>query len=284
MRAILLPLVEPELDRHSVELALTLAGKVDAHVTALLALTDFSSLHVYGHYPMTAGWGELVERTHQHAERREIEVRRLLDELGVLPLKSAEPSPDAKSPLSLRVAFGNDDEVVADCALTHDLILFPRRSANGAKPLPTSSLLKCTLESAGRPLLVVTDELGLDFPKTVAIAWNGSVEAARAVTTALPFLTRAERVHVLTFATSRTEGSKADQLVSYLSRHGIAAEKHVREPEGSVGEELLEQASELSADLLVMGGYTHSRLRQTLFGGVTHHVLDNAALPLFMAR
>lgn len=284
MRAVLLPLVEPELDRHAVELALDLAAKVDGHVTALLALTDFSSLHVYGDYPMTAGWGELVERTHQHAERREIEVRRLLGDLGVLASGTGQAPEGAGSKLSLKVVFGNDDEVVANCALTHDLILFPRRSPADASELPASSLLRSTLESAGRPLLVVTDELPPEFARTVAVAWNGSVEAAHAVTAALPFLVRAEQVHVLTFATSRTEGSKAQDLVHYLSRHGVAAQSHVREPEASVGEEVLGAASDLSADLLVMGGYTHSRIRQTLFGGVTHHVLENARLPLLMAR
>lgn len=275
MRAILLPLTERELDRHSVLLGLDLADKLNGHVTALLPQSDFSSLPVYGHNPLAAGWDELIQHTHEHAERREVEVRQVLREF-------AEPGEGSR--LTLRIARGNSDEVVADCALTHDLVLFPRRSRKADDDVPTSSLLKSTLESAGRPILVVTDELPPDFPQTVAIAWNGSVESAHAVTAALPFLARAQSVHVLTFATSRTDASRAKDLVAYLSKHGASAEAHVQEPEVGVGEELLDSAKDLDADLLVMGGYTHSRLRQTLFGGVTHHVLEHATLPLLMAR
>lgn len=275
MRRILAPLCEPDLDRHALELATKLGSKLDARVTALLPLTDFASLPVYGHYPMTAGWDELVQHSHGRAERRETEVRQLLRELG--------DGGDADAPLTLRVQYGNDDAVVGKAALTHDLVLFARRASED-EDLTASSLLKRTLESSGRPVLVVTDDLAPDFAKTVVIAWNGSVESAHAVTAALPLLTRADTVHVVTFATSRTDASACEDVAAYLSCHGVKAQPHVHEPEGSVGEELLLEAESLSADLIVMGGYTHSRIRQTLFGGVTHHVLENGRTPLLMAR
>lgn len=276
MRSILLPLCEPALDRHALAVGADLADRMDAQVTALLPLTDFASLPVFGHYPHTAGWDEFIEGTQASAERREVEVGQAL--------KEHERTSGSSTGLVLRTEYGNDDAVVSRAALTHDLVLFARQSSDEDDPLPTSSLLKTTLETAGRPVLVVTDQLAPGFAKAVAIAWNGSVEAAHAVTAAMPLLRRAERVDVLTFATSRTQASGAKELLGYLARHGVAAEAHVHEPELSVGEELVEEVESLSADLLVMGGYTHSRLRQTLFGGVTHHVLENARLPLLMAR
>lgn len=284
MRSILLPLTDPELDRHSVELALALADRQEGRVTALLALSDFSSLPVYGHYPLTVGWDELVQRTHEHAERREVEVRRTLADLGILASGAAGTQEAAGSKLALRVVSGNPDEAVADCALTHDLILFTRPPKDEMSGLRTSSLLKSTLETAGRPVLVTTGALDPDFGKVVAVAWNGSVEAAHAVTAALPLLRLAERVMVVTFATSRTQARRGADLVDYLDRHGIVADLDLHEPESSVGEDLLDLASAASAGLIVMGGYTHSRLRQTLFGGVTHHMLENSAIPLLMAR
>lgn len=275
MRRILAPLCEPDLDRHALELATKLGSRLDAQVTALLPLTDFASLPVYGHYPMTVGWDELVQHSHGRAERRETEVRQVLKEL------SQDDNSDA--PLRLRVQYGNDDAVVSKAALTHDLVLFARQASEDEN-LSASSLLKTTLESSGRPVLVVTGDLAPDFARTVVIAWNGSVESAHAVTAALPLLNRAHTVHVLTFATARTDASACEDVVAYLSCHGVKAKAHVHEPEGSVGEELLLEAESLSANLIVMGGYTHSRVRQTLFGGVTHYVLENGHVPLLMSR
>lgn len=147
-----------------------------------------------------------------------------------------------------------------------------------------TALLKSTLKDAGRPILVVTDDIPRDFARVIAIAWNGSVQAARAVTASLPLLSQAERGVILTFVTPNTEASKSEDLRLYLSRHEIFAEVEVHEPGHSVGEELPKAMQDLSAGLLVMGGYTRSRARQTLFGAVTHHKLENASLPLLMAR
>ncbi|OAN64885.1 universal stress protein [Sphingomonas sp. TDK1] len=276
MRSILLPLCDPALDRHAISIGTDLADRLDAQVTALLPLTDFASLPVHGHYPYTAGWDEFIEGTQASAERREVEARQAFE--------AHERESGVPTRLSLRTVYGNEDAVVARAALTHDLVLFARQSTDEDDPLPTSSLLKTTLETAGRPVLVVNGDLIPTFGKAIAVAWNGSVEAAHAVTAALPLLRRAERVVVLTFATSRTQASSAEELLGYLSRHGVTAEAHVNEPELSVGEELVMEVESLSSDLLVMGGYTHSRMRQTLFGGVTHYVLENARLPLLMAR
>lgn len=188
------------------------------------------------------------------------------------------------STLSLQVAPGVEEEVVADRAVTHDIVLFPRKTRSEAPPLMATSLLKSTLKDAGRPVLVITDEVPTNFGRVIAIAWNGSVEAARAVTASLPLLAQAERVVILTFVTPNTEASKSEDLRLYLSRHEISADVQVHEAGQSVGDDLLNAVDGVSAELLVMGGYTRSRARQTLFGAVTHHVLENSSLPLLMAR
>lgn len=284
MRSLLLPLSDPELDRHSIELSLKLAARLRGQVTAVLAPADFSCLPAYT-YPAAPGWSDLVEQTRQLADARETDVRRAFREIRGSRSDGADDQLHAfGSTLSLKVLPGIEEEVVADCAVTHDVVLFPRRTGGDTSPLAATALMKTILKDSGRPILVITDEIPRDFARVIAIAWNGSVEASRAVTAALPLLSRAERVVILTFPTANTEASKSEDLRLYLARHEIAAEVQVGEPEQTLGESLLKAAQEVSAELLVMGGYTRSRARQTLFGAVTHHVLENSSMPLLMAR
>ncbi|NJR80690.1 universal stress protein [Sphingomonas corticis] len=280
MRSILLPLSDERQDRHALAVGTQLADFFGGHLTALLPLTDFASLPV-PHHPLLAGWDGLVAESHAFAERREAEVRKLLRELQLLP----QPGGEERADFTFQAIYGNDDAVVMDAALTHDLVVFARSDAEDPdKDLQVSPLLKCTIESAGRPVLITTGKLAQDWARTAAIAWNGSLEAAHAVTAALPLLSRAEAVHIVTFPTSRTDSARAQQLVDYLARHGITATPRIEDAEVPIGEALLEAVEDLAATVLVMGGYTHSRLRQTLFGGVTHHILEEARLPVLMAR
>ena len=111
---------------------------------------------------------------------------------------------------------------------------------------------------------------------------ENSREAPRNVNP-LTFLHKADAVHILTAETRKTELSAADKLADYLAWHGIlAAAKPVGPIEASVGAALLMTAEDLGADLLVMGGYTHSRLRQLILGGVTRHVIGHAQLPVLL--
>ncbi|MCW1431892.1 universal stress protein [Novosphingobium sp. JCM 18896] len=280
MRSILLPLSDERQDRHSLMVGTQIAELVDGHLTAFLPLIDFASLPV-PHHPLLAGWDNMVAESLAFAERREAAVSKLLHELKLLPGPGEEGRPN----FSFEAVYGNDEAVIIDAALTHDLVIFARADwTDDDQKVPVTPLLKCTIETAGRPVLITRGELETDWTRTAAIAWNGSLEAAHAVTAALPLLSRAEAVHIVIFPTTRTDSTRAQQLIGYLDRHGIQAELHIRDSEAPIGAALLETVENLSATFLVMGGYTHSRLRQTLFGGVTHHVLEQARLPVFMAR
>jgi nucleotide-binding universal stress UspA family protein len=126
----------------------------------------------------------------------------------------------------------------------------------------------------------VPDTIG----KVVALAWNGSAQAARAVAGALPLLRNAEQIHVLTAASARTEVERADGLVRYLAWHGVSCERQAMYPTTQVGAALLGRARELGADLLVMGGYGRSRVSELVFGGVTRTVLGQYDLPILLAH
>jgi nucleotide-binding universal stress UspA family protein len=126
-------------------------------------------------------------------------------------------------------------------------------------------------------------------PLRVLVAWDGSREAARAVHDALPLLRRAREVSVLVadperLATKIGEKPGAD-LAAHLARHGLPVRVEVVKSGGRpLGEILLAQVEEERADLLVMGGYAHARLRELVLGGTTRHVLTHASVPVLLSH
>jgi nucleotide-binding universal stress UspA family protein len=124
-----------------------------------------------------------------------------------------------------------------------------------------------------------------DF-KRILIGWNASPQAARAVRAALPLLTRAGQVDVLVcgqdFRTDTPVGG--DDIALFLARHGVPVEVRREYAGGDVSDVLLSRASDMAADLLVIGCYGHSRLREILLGGVTRTVLRRMTVPTLMAH
>ncbi len=136
------------------------------------------------------------------------------------------------------------------------------------------------------PVLVLPVHAPLRLPLgTVCIAWDGCSEAARAMKAAVPLLAEAADVRVLTVASEKAAGFPPTDALRYLARHGVKAELSELARKGSVEETLAAEVSRLDADLLVMGGYSHSRMREFLFGGVTRFFLDQqTAPPLLIAH
>ena len=117
------------------------------------------------------------------------------------------------------------------------------------------------------------------------ISWNGSIEAIRSISAALPLLADRPRVRVINVQDSHAGVQSAADLVHYLAWHGIAASVgETGGAGGSIAERLLVAAREAEAGLLVMGAYTHSRLKHLVLGGVTSHMIDAANLPVFMTH
>lgn len=136
------------------------------------------------------------------------------------------------------------------------------------------------------PVLALPDTTSMPFPVgTACIAWDGSDEAAFALRCAARLLAGCRNVHVLTVLTEKPEGFPATDALRYLSRHGIEAELHELDRGSSIEETLAAAANRLDADLLVLGAYSHSRVREFLFGGVTRYFLeDKGAPPLLLAH
>jgi len=164
-----------------------------------------------------------------------------------------------------------------------DLVVVGRPGRDWA--VPSMTVLESALFESGRPLLIAPPTAPKSIGDTILIAWNGSTESARAVGFAKPLLAEAKRVVVLTVEGAFVPGPSAAELAGYLARSGIQAEAREIPQDGrSPGAVILEEAVGVQADLIVKGAYTHSRLRQMIFGGATSHLLNEAEVPVFMTH
>jgi nucleotide-binding universal stress UspA family protein len=182
------------------------------------------------------------------------------------------------------------DAEIPDAFLIHaryaDLIILGQTDPDVELPSVPGDFPELVCLSVGRPVLVVP-YTGV-FPSIggqVLIAWNGSREATRAVSDALPLLKRAKQVTVLVINADRYAHGEIPgaDITWYLARHGVEAQAMQAVSEDA-GELLLSRAADLSADLLVMGAYGHSRLKEMVLGGVTRTVLRSMTLPVLMSH
>jgi nucleotide-binding universal stress UspA family protein len=145
--------------------------------------------------------------------------------------------------------------------------------------------LEDTVLRCGRPVLLAPASVPKHLGETVAIGWNGSAEASRAVAGAMPFLLQSKRVIVLTISGGTGDADGAG-LVQSLAWNGVAASlKELAPASGvSVGARLLSAARDEGADLLVMGGYGKAPWREMLLGGATRHVVATGLLPILICH
>lgn len=200
---------------------------------------------------------------------------------NAIPLDQGNAKPGEIS-ASFTAETGDAADIVAVAGRFADLIVSQR--------LPTQEMetgvLQTALVASGRPVLIATGATPTLAGGTVVIAWKDRPEAARAVAYAMPLLERAARVVILSV---EEEGaapeSSCEFLRAALQWHNAATEI-IRLPRGDAPpvQTLLAKATELGAGLLVMGGYSHSRLRETIFGGFTRSVLGGVTLPVLMAH
>jgi len=189
---------------------------------------------------------------------------------------------DAGGKISWRETTGREADVVAAVGRLTDLIVIGR--PNGEAEAPLAATLDAALFDTGRPVLVASPNAAHGVGGRVALAWNGSAQAARVVASALPILEAADHVSVLTVGTIDSAATAQD-LIAYLGRHDVrASHEAVAAGGASTGAVLLAHAEQTRADLLVMGAYGHSRLREMILGGATRDVLSAATIPVLMAH
>jgi nucleotide-binding universal stress UspA family protein len=206
-------------------------------------------------------------------ERTEIEKR----------LRAAEAHFRASVPSEVRsewrARIASPSHAVVDAARTADLIIAGHGAAQHADPRRSVSLGQLVV-GAGRPVLAVADGATAFRMETAVIAWKDTREARRAVTDALPLLRIATRIVALTVSEgeSRAERESLDDLLVWLSRHGLSASSELLTDRGEMAAVLKETAVERGADVVIAGGYGHSRIREWLFGGMTRNLIAATSL------
>lgn len=184
-----------------------------------------------------------------------------------------------------QVAEGYLPSVLEQIGNWHDLLVLGR---GADAPSGTTQMLGNLVLTAGLPCIVVPPEPASTFTlDCIALAWNGTAEAIRAVHAARPLLRRAKRVLVLhgesRYPASGVGWKPEFELSAYLQRHDIQAEEQlIVNGNDEAGAILLDAATRCQADLLVMGAYGRTRFSEWVFGGATRHVLGHASIPVLM--
>ncbi|MBK6703003.1 MAG: universal stress protein [Caulobacteraceae bacterium] len=270
---------EAEADEPAIALGEILAGLCsDCHLSAAF-LTPLPDEPLAYEPTVVAGvWAELLGRARQEAEveRKKVEAR--LQRSG----KKAE--------LRGAEALSRDLGRVAAVHARYADVAVMTRPSEGAGVELREEIIEGVLFHSGRPALIAPPGwTGSTVGKRVIVAWDASREATRALSEADDLLENAEAVTVLTVDAKPKMFGHGDQpgsnIAGHLNRRGLPAEvRNVDSAGRSASSAILEEAHKFNADLIVMGGYAHSRLRELVFGGATRELLRTTTVPLLMAH
>ena len=285
IRRLLLPLTGTAAGEAALSTALMVARMWDAHVSALHVRVDSRDVApLAGEGLSGAMIEEMMSATEKESSDRSDAVRALFERfVAQHGVTVSEPHPRAGATASYATVTGREEDLVAQIARLADLTVVPHPEAGD--DVSSSDALHAVLFDSGRPVLIAPQRAPQTIGTRVCVAWNGTAESTACVQAAMPWLQRAEAVRVLYADEYQRRGPGAMDLASYLALHDVQAEvAQFRPQEKDVGRGLLAATREFGADLLTMGAYSHSRLRQLILGGVTRHVLEHAAIPVMMNR
>ena len=184
-----------------------------------------------------------------------------------------------------RHAEGSAAQTIAEHAKLADLVVLSLPEHEETILLRRAPLAADVAVHIQSPTLVVPPgDKALDHRGPVMIAWNVSAEAAHAVRLSLPLLKDAAAVHIVSVGEDNKPSSSAD-VQRYLTQHDIQAKVHERSRgDGSIAEALIAACADLQAGYIVLGAYGHSRIRETVLGGVTHNLINSSPVPLLLAH
>ncbi len=285
IRRLLLPLTGTAAGEAALSTALLVARLWDAHVTALHVRVDSRDVApLAGEGLSGAMIEEMMSATEKESSDRSNAVRTMFDRFVVQHgVTVAEPHPRAGATANFASVTGREEDLVAQLARLTDLTVVPHPEAGD--DVSSSDALHAVLFDSGRPVLIAPQTPLPTIGTRICVAWNGTAESAAAVQAAIPWMQRAQAVRVLSADEYQRRGPGAAELASYLALHDITVEvSQFRPQEREVGRGLLLAAREFGSDMLAMGAYSHSRLRQLILGGVTRHVLEQSAIPVLMNR
>lgn len=275
-RDILAPVISIAHDEAGLAAAETIAARFEAHATALIV-----AVHLASEYsPHRAAFSTVIEDILAGAKSHVARERQKVADW----LEGAQVRFETRD-VSVEDAL-NQQAVLAHARRTDLIVLTRPEAAEHARDL----MFQHILFGAGRPILLMPERMREGFAwERVLVAWDAGREAARAVADALPFLKQARQVVVATVDATPSHGGHGEApgrgLAAYLARHGVCVEVNNIDGLGR-GEAaaLIDAARAMDADMLVMGGYGHARVREWVFGGVTRALTANPALPILISH
>ena len=275
----------------AVDLACRLARRFQTHVEGFHVRADPTQAAL-GYGLGAPVVGDLIERTAQEIAESATRAKQHFDKAVAdngLPLRTEPQAPRpgeqgaSEASAAWREETGFAGDLIPRRARLFGLVVLGRSDRVVDKP--HTDVLEDTVLRCGRPVLLAPASAPHHLGDNVAVAWNGSAEAARAVAGAMPFLVQSKSVTVLTVG-GGTADADGPGLVQSLAWNGVPARLKELAPVSGVGigARLLSAAREEGADLLVMGGYGKAPWREMLLGGATRHVVATSLLPILICH
>lgn len=284
---VLVPVTGGGRDASLLQYAIEAAKPFDAHVMAFFVRPDLAeALAFFSDGASGVVVDEIVKATRdagdEAGKRVEAAISAACTGSGVVRVAGQERRPGAVT-LSLREVQGNFGDQLSLEARLSDLVVFgPIRESDQAG---LAEAFVQVLVDTDRPVLRATDDVPRRFADRIAIGWDGKKAASQAVTAAMPFLKRAGHVEIFSIQRPPLTEHATEGLREYLALHGVTAtERLIDAGNKRIGEALLQAAKQDHSDLLVLGGYGRGRLRESLIGGVTRHVIAHADVAVFMVH
>jgi nucleotide-binding universal stress UspA family protein len=262
-----------------------LAARYGAHLEAYHVRTDpneviAAAAGAGAMMPMDSAW---LDQMAGEADRLAAATKaRFLEAVALQEVRLADRAPQDGVTAAWREDTGHAMARVAARARFFDLVVLGRSDRVVDKP--STDAIEATLLLSGRPVLLAPETLPAPLGDVVAVGWDGSPQAVRAMAAALPLLKTARTVILLTVG-DRPEADAA-AAVAYLAWHGVAAacQTVFTVPGVGRGEQLLAAARDAGADLLAMGAFSHAPWREVLFGGATRSIVGASLLPVLLAH
>jgi nucleotide-binding universal stress UspA family protein len=283
IKRILVPLTGEGSGNHVALCALKLAQRFSAHVSAVDAVAETEFYIDPVGAGMTVDYYSEIQKVLEQAKARKQKAARAAFDAAI----AASQVPLVEGPSGQKASASwtsapNGDAPRTTLGELADLVVVDRPDDNVG-----ATGMKIAVEAifaAHRPVLVLPHGVA-ELGKHAAIAWNGSHEAANAVRSAIAFIDPANPVTIIQVGDIREDRTPMEELVSYLGWHGLQANvQRVPDQPKATGRLIMNAARAAGADFLVMGAYTHSRLREALIGGVTAYMLQHADMPILMGR
>ncbi len=281
MKSILLPFQDDDIAESALQTAHLIANRHGSHIEGLFVVTE----------PQIVGAGlagpdvfitQIAEDGRKMAAAALSRFEAYLQRSGLRRAELGDAGEGASA--GWRAVDGFAGQIIGERSRLFDLVVVGRSTNYYGGDW--NATCETALFDSGRPVLVAPDKAPERIAENVLIAWNRSTETARTLALGMDLLAASRQVTVLSTPGAWVAGPDGEELAAHLRRHGLnVAHESVNAAGGeATGAAVLEYAAKHGIDLIVKGAYTHTRLRQIIFGGATRHILTSAQIPVLMSH